>query len=958
LELAPGFDTAVTLTAAPKTAGPFSGAIEIIHNAEELKSEILFKGLAKVPEVGFSDIQVDFGPVQAGTKPELIATLVNNSPNDLNVTGIDSDGPFSTDASPFTLSRGDLGSIPVAFLPDRLGTAEGVLRLVHDNPFLGPLEIPLLAQVIRNAYRVKPSELFFVVPETGQTARDTLSFWNLTDSILTVTAAATEGQFSVDPQRVDVAPGLSQDFAVNFMPNEPGKRTTELVLTHNAAGSPPLVLPMIVEEGEAGIVFGMDDLHLGTIDVGDTASVVLRIGNPGSDTLFVVGVGGDKGHMPFRVDPDSFALAPEDSLNVNVRFTPAVPGFLTDSIVFDTNVGLGQDLPPPSVTAQGLGRGPQISVAPDRLFFASPEIGVQDTQRVNLTNVGNDTLRVLSIRSATSFFTVDPTGFALGQGASVVVEVVYLPDSVIGRSDTLTFSTNIDSVWIPLVAAEIPKNVGNAKLMLTRLDSLISPQVGDTISLGLELLPGGDAVTGVDLFVEIPNTFLLPVDPTNPFTREGLTTSALVLINTLKENFERGQSVASLSTYLFAPQTFNGILSRIDLVVLAPLEQPAPVAILSEFPVHNSQYITSNQAFSFQASPPAVFGNLPPKFLSLPLLETEEDKAAELFLSSYLVDPDGPLSEIKFTFEPSDSLLVIESSTLQDSLVSAVFFPPPDANGIFPVTVVATDGGGASDTSMVLIDVAPKNDAPIVGTDTVLVRGGGFVRIPLLNYAMDIDGDSITVSTVMDATEGTVELNENNTVTYTPDPSFQGEASFSFVVDDGNTGESTGQIVLIVSGTNQSPVIAGLPVLTGVVDSAFAFALESFKSDPDDSSAVLAWSVDAISGPVKEARIDGDFLEVLPLSGRIGEIRLLLALIDPFGAVQATEMVILIEPRTVLGDFNEDFEVDFEDFLTFCAAWRSKQGEERYVPLADLNSDGEIGFFDYLIFAPLFIKGP
>ena len=111
-----------------------------------------------------------------------------------------------------------------------------------------------------------------------------------------------------------------------------------------------------------------------------------------------------------------------------------------------------------------------------------------------------------------------------------------------------------------------------------------------------------------------------------------------------------------------------------------------------------------------------AFGNLPPRFLNLPLLTTEEDGSAELFMNERVIDPDGSLAELTFTFIPEDSLFGVTVQTLLDSLVTVVFFPPKDANGIFLVTVIATDAGAASDTSVVLVEVEPVNDAPVAAT--------------------------------------------------------------------------------------------------------------------------------------------------------------------------------------------------------------------------------------------------
>lgn len=54
--------------------------------------------------------------------------------------------------------------------------------------------------------------------------------------------------------------------------------------------------------------------------------------------------------------------------------------------------------------------------------------------------------------------------------------------------------------------------------------------------------------------------------------------------------------------------------------------------------------------------------------------------------------------------------------------------------------------------------------------------------------------------------------------------------------------------------------------------------------------------------------------------------------------------------ETLVGDFDSDGKVDFEDFLQFAGAWGS--GEAQF----DLNDSGRVDFDDFLLFAANFGK--
>ena len=60
--------------------------------------------------------------------------------------------------------------------------------------------------------------------------------------------------------------------------------------------------------------------------------------------------------------------------------------------------------------------------------------------------------------------------------------------------------------------------------------------------------------------------------------------------------------------------------------------------------------------------------------------------------------------------------------------------------------------------------------------------------------------------------------------------------------------------------------------------------------------------------------------------------------------------------EALLGDFNGDNSVDFEDFLLFVGAFGSTQGDQTYNPWMDLNEDGHVAFEDFLLFASAFSR--
>ncbi|WP_020210841.1 tandem-95 repeat protein, partial [Gilvimarinus chinensis] len=78
------------------------------------------------------------------------------------------------------------------------------------------------------------------------------------------------------------------------------------------------------------------------------------------------------------------------------------------------------------------------------------------------------------------------------------------------------------------------------------------------------------------------------------------------------------------------------------------------------------------------------------------------------------------------------------------------------------------------------------------------------ITINVLANDYDIDGDSLNVSAVSNGANGTVTTN-GNTVTYSPNPGFFGQDSFTYTVTDGNGGYDSIRVPVEVRPENNAP---------------------------------------------------------------------------------------------------------------------------------------------------------
>jgi hypothetical protein len=116
-------------------------------------------------------------------------------------------------------------------------------------------------------------------------------------------------------------------------------------------------------------------------------------------------------------------------------------------------------------------------------------------------------------------------------------------------------------------------------------------------------------------------------------------------------------------------------------------------------------------------------------------------------------------------------------------------------------------------TASVTLDVTnnpsplPVNTPPIAVPDAANTTAGNAVTTGnVLSNDTDLNGDTLTVSSFTQATNGTVVNNNNGTFTYTPAAGFSGIDSFTYTANDGKGGTSTGNVAVTVSPIVLPPV--------------------------------------------------------------------------------------------------------------------------------------------------------
>jgi subtilisin family serine protease len=100
----------------------------------------------------------------------------------------------------------------------------------------------------------------------------------------------------------------------------------------------------------------------------------------------------------------------------------------------------------------------------------------------------------------------------------------------------------------------------------------------------------------------------------------------------------------------------------------------------------------------------------------------------------------------------------------------------------------------------------PKNTAPIAENDTATTDYETSVTIDVLANDSDEDGDTLTIKSVSESSNGTVEIKDGKVI-YTPKDGFSGDDSFEYIISDGDK-EVSATVTVTVNKKKEDPNVA------------------------------------------------------------------------------------------------------------------------------------------------------
>ncbi len=185
-----------------------------------------------------------------------------------------------------------------------------------------------------------------------------------------------------------------------------------------------------------------------------------------------------------------------------------------------------------------------------------------------------------------------------------------------------------------------------------------------------------------------------------------------------------------------------------------------------------------------------------------------------------------------------------------------------------PVSGTVANLGGADGVATILDNVAvPSNHAPVAADDSLTATEDTpvtYSAAQLLGNDSDVDGDTLTIASVTSGSGGTAVLNPDGTVTFTPAPNFNGQATFTYTVTDGSLVSNTATVTIHVAAVNDPAVVGGTDTgsVTEDLDVNVLGNLTTGGSlnvtDPDSGEANFQASVTPFAGTLGSLAIAAD----------------------------------------------------------------------------------------------------
>ncbi|MCR9303194.1 tandem-95 repeat protein [Vibrio diabolicus] len=569
----------------------------------------------------------------------------------------------------------------------------------------------------------------------------------------------------------------------------------------------------------------------------------------------------------------------------------------------------------------------------------------------------------------TDSFTYIVTSGGVSEFTTVNVDVTPVNDAPVATNDNavtdedtlvtidvLPNDTDIDGDKLSIESASVPKEQGtvevvDGKLVFTPAENFNGDAEITYIVTDGELTDEAKVTVTVNPLNDAPT---IKVDAVESITEDAVNTDTVVATLTVRDtDTPEDQLTVSLEN------NSNGYFVLVDDEV--KLTQAGVDAVNND--ELNLKDLTISASVSDGVNPTANDSD------SLIVNRVNDAPTVDNVISDQVLSEDFATYTIDLNnaFKDSDSTLNFSVSGNSNVLVSiengiATISPTADWNGSETLTFTATDPSGESVSQTVNFTVVPVAD--IVEDNATVVEDTPTIIKVLGNDTFEGDDKVVSLDTNNGPANGTVSVNPDGSVTYTPNDNYHGTDSFTYIVTSGGVSEST-TVNVDVTPVNDAPVAKDD---TATTQEDIAVTIDVLPNDTDvdgDKLSIQSASVPEAQGKVEI--VDGK-LVFTPAENFNGDAEITYTITDGSLTDQATVNVTVnavndtpvvessIADQTLAEDFTPytiDLNTAFSDVdgdLTFSVSGNSnvnvsiENGIATISPTADWNGSEELMF--------------
>ncbi|WPO97712.1 Ig-like domain-containing protein [Pseudomonas sp. HR96] len=210
--------------------------------------------------------------------------------------------------------------------------------------------------------------------------------------------------------------------------------------------------------------------------------------------------------------------------------------------------------------------------------------------------------------------------------------------------------------------------------------------------------------------------------------------------------------------------------------------------------------------------------------------------AVSIDAGSRFSDANGDALAFSASGLPGGLSIDPNSGLISGTLGSSASVGGPNGDGVYAVTVTASDGHGGSTSQTFTLDAV--NTLPTTANASFAASAGVALNGALL--AQDADGDRLTFSTVQGPAHGALTVNADGTFVYVASSTYSGADSFTYQVRDADGGVATAVVSLQVTAGNQAPTATGGGLdVTTPVNTPVTVPAASLANDPDGGTLTV-----------------------------------------------------------------------------------------------------------------------